>query len=732
MSPRGRLIELESALQDDCTVDDIYAICHGKTLPEALRLDVWQVCLGVRNKPDQLAQFNEIYDLPFQALLRSDCEEFVSKLGNEDEDKVSVVCDLELILTFYCKNRNLVYEPNNGWVELMLPLLSLKLIRSDTYNLFEAIRDTYIPKGCSKNGTVFNVFRLLLLYHDPELCTILDTKRITPDCYAMGWFQTLFASTCTLPVVLSMWDLYFQQSDPFLVFFLSLIVLINQRDQILAMKASTKEELIGFLVNMPCNIEADDVLDFCSLAQYYSVKTPASFKRDLLQVLFGAQRGGSSKPEGSVVSQALCLPVSVNELIENASIQNPHPEAVRFFLVDCRPAEQYNSGHLSTAFHLDSNLMLQEPEAFQTAVQGLLRSQRNAIDANSNAGGEHLCFLGSGRLEEDQYTHMVVASFLQKNTKYVSLLTGGYEAIHEYFGEGMVDCLEDHDPLKCLLCNKEQLRYGGGKSIANNNNPKALNSGANSANSSATNSLKRGNQRSGHTANNNGTAGDRKSTIDLFSKLSLAMKTKSAEVKEKLIDYISNPNANEPGSSRTGNGGEKHVSRNDRNGKRYRNVPPVFSIGEDQEDEDELNSAASESSLVVRSAKTNSQQQSDPTEEIVSIQSFLKGPDVIRYFKCQEVHLNGYMYDSYLLVTAKHMIVLRELETRRDRARIIVRRQLQSIVKITAKKRHRDLITFKYGYPEEENLVITDMDRFLIPNASEVTDLISRHIIKQT
>ncbi|XP_052865125.1 TBC1 domain family member 23 [Anopheles cruzii] len=674
-------IELEAALQDDCTVDDIYAICHGRTLPEALRLDVWQVCLGVRNKPDQLAQFNEIYDLPFQVQLRNDCEEFVNKLGNEDEDKVSVVCDLESILTFYCKNRNVVYEPNNGWVELMLPLLSLKLVRSETYNLFEAIRDTYIPKGCTKNGTVFNVFRLLLLYHDPELCTILDTKRITPDCYAIGWFQTLFASTCTLPVVLSMWDLYFQQSDPFLSFFLSLIVLINQRDQILAMKGSSKEELTRFLVNMPCNIEADDVLDFCSLAQYYSVKTPASFKRDLLQVLFGAQ---NSATETSIVSQALCLPVSVNELIENASMENPHPEAVRFFVVDCRTAEQYNSGHLSTAFHLDSNLMLSEPEAFQTAVQGLLRSQRNAIDANSNAGGEHLCFLGSGRLEEDQYTHMVVASFLQKSTKYVSLLTGGYEAIHEYFGEGMVDCLEDHDPLKCLVCNRDRQRYGSGATKGTLNN------------------------------NNNG------STNDLFSKLSLAMKTKSAEVREKLFDYISNPNA--AGAGAVGGAAEKHVSRNDRNGRRYRNVAPVFSIGEDQEDDDDLNSAASENSATTPSG----------SRAYVSIQSFLKGSDVIRYFKCQEVHLNGYMYDSYLIVTATHLLVLRELEGRKDRARIIVRRSLQSIVKITAKKRHRDLITFNYGYPDEENLVITDMDRFLIPNASEATELISRHIIKQT
>ncbi|XP_062545963.1 TBC1 domain family member 23 [Armigeres subalbatus] len=690
------LIELESALLDDCTVDDVYAICEGKAIPDALRPDVWQVCLDVRNKMDQLMQFNEIFDLPFQTKLRQDCHSFVEKLGNEEEDRVVVVADLESILTFYCKNRSLVYESNNGWIELLLPLLSLKLLRSDTYNLFESLRDTYIPKGCVKNGNVFHIFRLLLQYHDPELCSILDTKRITPDAYAMCWFQTLFASTCTLQVVLAMWDLYFQQSDPFLVFFLSLIVLINGRDQIITMKSASKEELLNFLVNMPCNIEADDVMDFCSLAQYYSMKTPSSFKRDLLKVLFGAQ---SNAVEANVVSQALCLPVSVNELVENASSENTNPDAVRFFLVDCRPAEQYNSGHLSTAFHLDSNLMLQEPVAFQTAVQGLLRSQKNAIEANSNAGGEHLCFLGSGRLEEDQYTHMVVASFLQKNTKYVSLLTGGYEAIHEYFGDNMIDCLEDHDPLKCLVCNKEQVPYG--KSVNNNN---ITNTG----------SLKRPENR----GNNNATdASERKPTVDLFSKLSSVMKSKSAEVKGKLIDYISNPNTNAPAP-------EKHVSRNERNGKRYRNVPPVFSIGEDQDDED----------LPVSNDLPSTPQpvsNTDTSDDIVSIQSYLKQPEVIRHFKCQEVHLNGYMYDSYLLVSASHIIVLRELD-RKDKARIIVRRPLQSIVKITAKKRHRDLITFKYGYPEEENLVITDMDRFLIPNASEATELISKHIIKQT
>lgn len=41
-------------------------------------------------------------------------------------------------------------------------------------------------------------------------------------------------------------------------------------------------------------------------------------------------------------------------------------------------------------------------------------------------GGEHLCFLGSGREQEDQYVNMVIAQFLQKSVPYVSLAHGGF------------------------------------------------------------------------------------------------------------------------------------------------------------------------------------------------------------------------------------------------------------------------------------------------------------------
>lgn len=53
------------------------------------------------------------------------------------------------------------------------------------------------------------------------------------------------------------------------------------------------------------------------------------------------------------LSNLLCLPVSVNELIASCD----KGATLHYFVVDCRPPDQYNNGHLSTAFHLDCSLV---------------------------------------------------------------------------------------------------------------------------------------------------------------------------------------------------------------------------------------------------------------------------------------------------------------------------------------------------------------------------------------
>lgn len=651
--------DLEDALLEECSATDIYCICKGKPLPENLRSEVWQICLEVREKNNQPDHFNEIFDLPNQNILREDCTTFVGKLDNDEEERLSIISDLESIVTSYCKLRNLSYSRNNKWIELLLPILTLKIPKSTVYNLFEAIRDTYIPQNDKAESNAYHILRLLLQYHDPELCSFLDTKRITPDKYCSSWFQSLYASTCNIKVVIYMWDYYFQQSDPFFIFFLSLIMVINSRETIMALKEESTETIINTIAGMPSDLEAEDVGDFCSLAQYYALKTPSSFRTDLLQNIYNGKTSNEA-----LISQALCLPVAVRELVENTSQTGANAiDSVKFFLVDCRPIEHYNAGHLPTAFHLDCNLMLQEPLAFATAIQGLFSAQKQSILHKSNAGGEHLCFLGSGRNEEDQYTYMVIASFLQKNTKYVSMLTGGYIALHNYFNNNPGQFLQDHNMKECIVC---------GPIYTMNMSEKNTKSGV---------------------------------TSDLFGKLSAAMKSKSTEVKDKLIDYIVNPNSSPVQ--------ERHVSSTDK-GKRYRNVAPVFSIDDDNDGMTHVEHS-----------------QEEETCEMVQIQSWLKNPIVVEHFPCEEVKLNGMMHKSHLIVTNSDLVVLREISGQKGVAEVIVKRPLSAIVKITAKKRHPELITFKYGVPDGENLIISDMDRFLIPNADKATKVVSEQILKQ-
>lgn len=220
------------------------------------------------------------------------------------------------------------------------------------------------------------------------------------------------------------------------------------------------------------------------------------------------------------------------------------------------------------------------------------------------------------------------------------------------------------------------------------------------------------------------------------------MKTKSAEVKGKLLDYIVNQHG-PSGHSSVGNTAirqslEESANNIGNDREPYSNMTSVFSIDEDQDDavNSDLSGSqiSSPKSTVYRSnvtdiSNTTTSLTAD-VREIVQLEQILRSDDLIKSFKCQEVHMNGYMYESHLIVTGTNLLVVREIG-RDGEAQVIVRRPLSSIVKITAKKRQRDLITFKYGVTNGDTLVVTDMDRFLIPNAAAATALVSQEIIRQ-
>uniref|UniRef100_A0A8B9KAC7 TBC1 domain family member 23 n=1 Tax=Astyanax mexicanus TaxID=7994 RepID=A0A8B9KAC7_ASTMX len=658
---------LDSAVGDLDTEED--GIIQVRDLPPPQRAKLWMIALNVAGKGDSLSSWDGALDLPEQTLIHNRCQQLIDQLALPVEDGRDLVADVEAVITFYCKSRNVTFTAELAWPHLLKPLLGLQLPRSDLYNCFYAVMNKYIPRDCVQKGRPFHLYRLLLQYHEPELCSFLDTKKITPDSYAMNWLGSLFSSHCLPEVTQAMWDVYFQQADPFLIFFLMLIILVNAKYMILAQEGDSREELMKMLEQSPSLLEAEDIEDLFSLAQYYQSKTPLSLRKEN-QNLFGSSLV-ALKEEDMDLSQALCLPVSVPEILQANQLQ---PEGVRFFVVDCRPAEQYNAGHLSTAFHLDSDLMLHNPAEFALSVKSLLEAQKQSLESGSVASGEHLCFMGSGREEEDMYMNMVLAHFLQ--VRHTATLQQHLADINV---EG-----PDNVYVHWIVST----------------------SGSHSSLGSADGDLN--------------STGD-KSVKSLVNKMTFALKSKSVNVKEKVISFIENTSTPVDRISFTLPWPEKgipdrHVSSSDRVGKPYRGVKPVFSIGDEEEyDTDEIDSSS---------------MSDDDRKEIVNIQTWINKPDVKHHIPCNEVKETGHMFPSHLLITATHMYCLREIASRKGFAYIQSRQALSSVVKITSKKKHPELITFKFGNNNAAAVEIVAVERYLIPNAGDATKAIKQQIMK--
>ncbi|KAM8875041.1 TBC1 domain family member 23 [Spinachia spinachia] len=625
------------------------------------RAKMWKIALNVSGKGDSLSPWDGVLDLPEQTVIHRRSHQLIDQLDVSEEERRDTACDVESVITFYCKSRNISFSPEMSWPHLLKPLLGLQLPRSDLYNCFYAVMNKHIPRDCVPSGRPFHLYRLLLQYHEPELCSFLDTKKITPDSYAINWMGSLFSSHCPPDVTQALWDCYFRQADPFLIFFLMLIILVNAKEAILSQEGDSREDIIKMLQESPSLLEAEDVEDLFSLAQYYQSKTPLSLRK-MNQNLFGSSLV-ALKEEDTDLSQALCLPVSVPEILQANQLQQ---DGVRFFVVDCRPAEQYNAGHLSTAFHLDSDLMLQNPSEFALSVKSLLEAQRNSLESGSVASGEHLCFMGSGREEEDMYMNMVLAHFLQKNKEYVSIAKGGFMALQKHLVDMNIEGL-DSSYLHWIVSTS-------------------------GSHSSADGEL--------------GSAADGKGVKSLVNKMTVALKTKSVNVKEKVISFIEN----------TSTPVDRHVSCSDRVGKAYRGVKPVFSIGDEEEyDTDEIDSSSTSD---------------DDRKEVVNIQTWTNKPDVKHHIPCNEVKETGHMFPSHLLITATHMYGLREIASRKGFAYIQSRQALNSVVKITSKKKHPELITFKFGTNNSAGVEISAVERYLIPNAGDATKVIKQQIMK--
>ena len=180
-------------------------------------------------------------------------------------------------------------------------------------------------------------------------------------------------------------------------------------------------------------------------------------------------------------------------------------------------------------------------------------------------------------------------------------------------------------------------------------------------------------------------------SIDLLSKISAVMRDKL-----KILDNTKTETTKRITKHVPNSGSSSNLS-----GKTYRNIAPVFSI----HDESDLPTS---SALANSFDNTNHSLDYDETREVVSLQLWRNTPDCLKIFECEEVKINGQMFPSFLALTESHVIVLRRVAINSkdgDMVEVIIRRPLSSIIKITKKKRHPNLISFHYGQLDHDQVV---------------------------
>lgn len=296
---------------------------------------------------------------------------------------------MEVILTTYCKVHELSYK--QGMNYLTAPFFMILEDRNQIYNCFTAsisklLPNTFIDEEFGGLQCVFLLFRALLAYHDPQLCRWLDQHDMGPELYSSSWFITLHANRCKQDVLLRLWDHLFLEleDDRLLHYYVSLTLLVSYRDEILA---ENEVHLPEMLSKMQIK-SVEEVESFVQQAKFFRDQTPQSFQVQLADMT--SRKILVDSPEYDLLCSLPCLTVKAEEILrhcyadKNDLLESSSSENIQqYFILDCRPKSQWQSGHLPCAYHLDPQLL------------SCLEDIEEEVSKLSCMSGKHFCLFSS-------------------------------------------------------------------------------------------------------------------------------------------------------------------------------------------------------------------------------------------------------------------------------------------------------------------------------------------------
>ena len=461
----------------------IRQLCNdmNQRVPCSFRPVVWKELLGVSGSAnaalsDKIVQVES--DLDNQRVIDAD-----SRRTRPSQDIFQSAEGKELvvnILTYYCKCRSIRYK--QGMNEVLAPFIMLEtppLPESVIFQCFYAFINKFLPNVYSDTEfrslqCSLRLFRLLILYHDPLLCNILDQHDMLPELYATPWFMTLFSRGLEPQQLFQLWDFFLLNDEPFLIHFVAYALLESYRDVVIETDFTNLPQV---LTNLRFT-DAIHMSQVCTRALECFQQTPKSFCKHLFISCFSPVTD-STAPLLLEMEKLTCITLAPAVLVDHLrsrftiihdSVPRPSDSPPRrranssppkfrksttrelqYFVLDCRKPELYEAKHLSIAFNLDPEL-LTNPEELSIIMDGFQtmkdlchfsligtgnRQRRSSV-------GQAVAMLSrSGKrdfLEDDESTVMrFVLVFLQKGFKYVSILEGGFPAL-----ERSAEDLQDH------------------------------------------------------------------------------------------------------------------------------------------------------------------------------------------------------------------------------------------------------------------------------------------------
>ncbi|OMJ71352.1 hypothetical protein SteCoe_30458 [Stentor coeruleus] len=429
-------------------------------------LNEWKKLLDIQE--NEVIQITTTLDLPNQRIIASDVDRTRTNILSPEEKS-----QLELLLTFYCKEFNTAYK--QGMNEIMAPFLLMAregFSLSSVYVGFKNFLHKHLPTMFADQSfkplqAMFLIFRLLLRYFDPRLSTFFLVNHVEPQSFVTSWYITLFAGKINnLTCLYYLWKEIIYENDQLFPLYLSLAIIQKNRDKI----ACCQDKIVPQVISQIFLDDLDELKIIINSARQVKGKLPYSIAEKLMSYdIFNLEH---IEDIIRCLEKEPCLTILPQEIVHRAYPEvnickcddmqcpwrNEIGHRVPLVVIDCRTIQKQSAGIfpnsvlLNDAAYIDSECMMNFPDQFMP-MRGLFHF---CLMGSETYNGTSFDLSQSVSETNDIIKNMLenlLQAFLMKGFPYISFLEGGFEMTHN-FAQSLNLYLENHDKSSCHTCIK--------------------------------------------------------------------------------------------------------------------------------------------------------------------------------------------------------------------------------------------------------------------------------------